>query len=73
MILSPYRVIIYLWNDFFQKTILNAKVNNCRVELSDYNMKFKFITGDKNTLDGTLSRLNDLELTELNLPIKGYK
>ena len=58
---------------FPQKTILNAKVNN-RGKLSDYNIKFKFINGIKNTLAKTLFRLINLELTELNSPEKeGYE
>ena len=71
---------ITLWSDhlplkrFLQKTALNAKVNNWRVELSDYDIKFKYIKGIKNTLLNTLSRLVDLDITELNLPEKeGYE
>ena len=56
---------------FLQKTTLNSKVNDWRIELSDYNIKFKFINGVKNTLADTSSRLIDLELTEMNLPEKG--
>ena len=53
---------------FLEKTALNAKVNNWDVELSDYYIKFKFMKGVRNKLADTLSRLIDLNLTELNSP-----
>ena len=68
--------IIILWRDhlplgrFLQKTTLNATVNNWGVELNDFNIRFKFIKGVKNTLADISSRLFDLELTELNPPEK---
>ena len=45
-------------------------ISSQRVELSDYNIKFKFIKGVKNTLSDTFSRLMILELMELNIPEK---
>ena len=53
---------------FLQKTMLNAKVNNWDIELSDFNIKFKFIKGVKNTLADTLFRLINLEFPEPNTP-----
>ena len=52
---------------FLQKKILNEKINNLCVELSIYNIKFKFIKGVKNMLADTQSRLVDRNLTESNL------
>ena len=55
-------------------TTLNAKVNNWWIELSNHNIKFKFIWGVKKKLADTLSGLIDLELADLNLPEKeGYE
>ena len=58
----------FTFKQFLQKATLNAKVSNWGIELSDYNLKFKFIKGIRNMLANTLSRLINLELTESNLP-----
>ena len=48
-------------------------MNNWRVELSDCNLRFKVIKGDKDTLADTLAKLIDLKLMEMNSPEKeGY-
>ena len=47
--------------------MLNAEVNNWGVKLSESNIKFKFIKGVKNILADTLSRLINLELTEIKI------
>ena len=46
---------------FLQQTAINAKVKNLSVGLSDYNIKFEFIKGIKNTLVGTMSHLIDYD------------
>ena len=53
---------------FLPKTTLNANVNIWCVEMSDFNMIFKFIKGVKTTLADTLSKLINLEINEINLP-----
>ena len=58
---------------FLYKSTLNVKVNNWDVQLSDYNIQFKFIKGVQNTLADTC-RLIDFELMEPNLLGKeGYE
>ena len=42
---------------FLLKNTLNSKVNNWVVELETFNIKFKHISGIKNTLADTLSRI----------------
>ena len=42
---------------FLEKNTMNAKVNNWAVELESQNINFEFITGTKNVLADTLSRL----------------
>ena len=54
---------------FLLKTKLNAKVN-WGVELSDFNIKFKFIKGVKNMPAATLCTFINLELTEPSPPEK---
>ena len=46
---------------FLEKNTMNTKVNNCSVELESQNINFEFITGTKNILADTLSRLIELE------------
>ena len=53
------------FEDFFKD--INAEVNIWDTELSDYNIKFKFIKGVK-TLAENLSGMTDLNLRELNSP-----
>ena len=42
---------------FLQKTTINAKASDWGVELSDFNIRLKFIKGITNTLADALSRL----------------
>ena len=42
---------------FLLKNTLNSKVNNWAVELETFNIKFEHISGIKNTLADTLSRI----------------
>ena len=42
---------------FLEKNTMNAKVNNWAVELDSQNINFEFISGTKNVLEDTLSRL----------------
>ena len=42
---------------FLLKNMLNSKVNNCTVELETFNITFEHISGVKNTLAATLSRI----------------
>ena len=46
---------------FLEKNTLNAKVNNWAVELETKNINFEFITGTKNVLADTLSRLIEFD------------
>ena len=46
---------------FLEKNTMNAKVNNWAVELESQNINFEFITGTKNVLADTLSRLIELD------------
>ena len=47
---------------FLLKNTLNSKVNNWAVELETFNIKFEHISGIKNTLAGTLSRIIKVDL-----------
>ena len=40
---------------FLEKKTLNSKVNNLKVEISPYKIKFEYIKGIKNTLVDTMS------------------
>ena len=40
---------------------MNSKVNNWAVELESQNITFKYITGIRNTLADTLSRLIEMD------------
>ena len=46
---------------FLEKNTMNAKVNNWTVELESQNIKFEFISGVKNVLADTLSRLIEMD------------
>ena len=46
---------------FLEKNTMNAKVNNCAVELESQNINFEFIAGTKNVLADTLSRLIEFD------------
>ena len=50
-------MIIYLLKKFIEKNTLNTKVNNWAIEISSFRPKFKYISGIKNTLADTMSRL----------------
>ena len=54
-------------NIFFEKNTLNAKVNNCTVELESQKIDFVFIQGTKNVLTDTLSRLIEID-DDIKLP-----
>ena len=45
---------------FLEKNTMNAKVNNWAVELESQNINFEFISGVKNVLADTLSRLIEM-------------
>ena len=44
-----------------EKNTLNSKVNNWAVELESQNITFEYISGIRNTLADTLSRLIDMD------------
>ena len=46
---------------FLEKNTMNAKVNNWAVELESQNINFEFISGTKNVLADTLSRLIEFD------------
>ena len=46
---------------FLQKQTLNAKVNNCAIELEQFNLKVEWIQGVKNTLADSLLRLLEVD------------
>ena len=58
--------ISYTFKKILSKATLNAKVNNWSVELSDYNITFKFVKGVKSFIADTPLMLTDLDLTEHN-------
>ena len=47
---------------FLAKNTLNSKVNNWAIEISPFQITFKYIKGIKNTLVDTMSRLIDIDL-----------
>ena len=49
-----------LLNKFLEKKTLNAKVNNWAVELEQFKIELDWISGEKNTLADSLSRLLDM-------------
>ena len=59
---------------FLEKNTMNAKVNNWAVELESQNINFEFISGTKNVLADTLSRLIEFD-ESIKLPDEetGYK
>ena len=59
---------------FLEKNTMNAKVNNWAVELESQNINFEFITGTKNVLADTLSRLIEFD-ESIKLPEeeRGYE
>ena len=52
---------------FLEKNTMNSKVNNWAVELESQNINFQYITGIKNTLADTLSRLIEID-DDIKLP-----
>ena len=46
---------------FLAKNSLNSKVNNWAIEISPFQITFKYIKGIKNTLEDTMSRLIDID------------
>ena len=48
-------------NKFLEKNTLNSKVNNWAVELESQNITFEYISGIRNTLADTLSRLIEMD------------
>ena len=46
---------------FLEKNTMNAKVNNWAVELESQNISFEYISGIRNTLADTLSRLIEMD------------
>ena len=59
---------------FLQKNILNSKVNNWAIEISSYQIKFKYIKGIKNTLADTMNRLIQIDpKVSLKPENEGYK
>ena len=42
--------------------MLNSKVNNCAIELETFNITFEHISGVKNTLADTLSRIVKVDI-----------
>ena len=59
---------------FLEKNTMNAKVNNWAVELESQNINFEFISGVKNVLADTLSRLIEMNEDVQQPPEKpGYE
>ena len=59
---------------FLEKNTMNAKVNNWAVELESQNINFEFISGVKNVLTDTLSRLIEMNEDVQQPPEKpGYE
>ena len=57
---------------FLEKNTLNSKVNNWAVELESQNITFEYISGIRNTLADTLSRLIEMyENIKLQLEEEG--
>ena len=52
---------------FLEKNTMNSKVNNWAVELESQNIAFEYISGIRNTLAGTLSRLIEMDEEDLDI------